>query len=151
MGEFSTQSKYILSLAHEDFQVLFRYVVMGFDCTIVKAYETKEQTEDFFNRGLSKIHYPTGHNTKPSVYLDVAPYVNGQATWEQPQALAFAFYVKGIADQLFRDGLMKHRIRLGADWNGDNIPNAPGTFDDPCHFEVVLSDEEKKNLVYFET
>jgi hypothetical protein len=123
---------------------------MDFDCTVVKSYETKSQTEDFFNKGLSKIHYPTGHNTKPSVYLDVAPFINGVATWDDRKSLAFSFYVKGISDQLFRDGLIKHKIRLGSDWNSNNNPDDQ-TFNDNCHFEIILSEEEKKNLIYFET
>lgn len=150
MPDFSTQSKYILSLAHEDFQVLFRYVIMDFDCTIVKSYETKAETDEYFRKKLSKIPYPTGHNTKPSVYIDVAPYINGRATWEDRKSLAFSFYVKGRADQLFRDGLMKHRIRLGSDWNKNNNPDDQ-TFNDNCHFELVLSDEEKAQLKYYET
>jgi hypothetical protein len=150
MGSFSSQSEYILSMGHKDFQILFHCVVLDFDCTVVKSYESKEETDKFYQEGLSKIPYPTGHNTKPSVYIDVAPYVNGQASWEPRQALVFSFYVKGVADQLFRIGSMKHHIRCGSDWNGDNIPNDPNAFNDPCHFEVILSDEEKAQLQYYE-
>jgi hypothetical protein len=150
MPKFSDNSERILAQAHKEFQILFRCVVMDFDCTVVKSYEPKTETDRFFAEGLSKIQYPTGHNTKPSVYIDVAPFINGQATWNEKQALAFAFYVKGLADELFRIGAMKHRIRLGADWDKDNDVNDQ-TFNDFCHFELILSPEEKSQLKYYET
>jgi hypothetical protein len=150
MPQFSANSKRILSQAHKDFQVLFRYVVMFFDCTVVKAYETKAETDEFFRIGKSKIPYPTGHNTKPSVYLDVAPFIDGKATWDDRKSLAFAYYVKGVADQFTLTQIIKHTIRLGADWNRNYNPDDQ-TFNDNCHFELVLSAEEKANLIYFET
>lgn len=150
MGILSKTGQKILFQAHPDLQILFVYVVRDFDCTIVCSYRTKEKQHEYFLAGLSKVDYPTCHNTKPSIAIDAVPYINGKPTWEGKQALAFSMYVKGRADQLYKDGIMKHKIRIGSDWDGDFNVNDQ-TFNDYGHFELILSQEEKEKLEYFET
>ena len=73
--------------------------------------------------------------------VDVAPYEKGGIDWSKSQVLFFAGYVKGISDQLYRIGVISHRIRLGADWNQNNDIDDE-TFLDYPHFEIVLNERD---------
>lgn len=149
MPQFSYISKERLLTCHPDLQVLFTYVIQFYDCTVVCGYRTKEDQEKAFNSGLSKVRYPGTHSTKPSIAVDVAPFEGINIDWGKTQSAHFAGYVMGFADMLFKYGVIKHRIRNGADWDGDNDVDDT-TFWDACHFELILSQEEKSNLKYFE-
>lgn len=148
MPFFSPISSATLAMAHRDLQVIFNEVIKYYDCTIAKSYETKAESEDYFNRGLSKIHYPTKHNSKPSQAVDVYPYIKGHCSFDLRQGLVFGGYVMGFADILFTQGKITHKIRWGADWNQDrDVTDNP--FEDVGHFEIVPNPGEV--FQYYET
>ncbi len=150
MPAYSNISLQKLSTCHKELQILFNHVIQYYDCTVVCGFRTKADQEQAFNDGLSKVHYPGTHSTKPSIAVDVAPYETNHIDWSKTQSAFFAGYVMGVADRLYTLGLMKHHIRNGADWNGDHDVDDT-TFWDANHFELILSDEEKSHLQYFET
>ena len=137
MNRFSTTSKVRLATCHRDLQTLFNHIILERDCTIVCGYRNEEDQNKAFEEGKSKKRYPNSkHNTTPSLAVDVAPYEKSGIDWGKLQSAEFSGYVKGVADQLFRIGVMKHRIRTGADWNCDyNIDDT--TFWDAHHFEIM--------------
>ena len=137
MNHFSAISQARLDTCHIDLRTLFKHVILDYDCTIVCGSRGKEDQEKAFSEGKSKVHYPNSkHNKIPSEAVDVAPFENGKIDWSREQLLFFAGYVKGLADQLYRTGVMKHRIRLGADFSGDNDVNDE-KFSDCPHFELI--------------
>ena len=150
MPQFSPASKKRLDTCHQDLIFLFTYVIRLYDCTVVCGFRTKADQEKAFDAGLSKVHYPGTHSTKPSIACDVAPFEGTSIDWGKLQSAWFAGYVMGVADRLYKIGTITHRIRNGADWDMDHDVDDT-TFWDACHFELVLSDEEKQNLIYSET
>lgn len=148
MPNFSQVSKDRLSTCHPELQLLFSYVIQFYDCTVVCGFRTKADQEKAFTDGLSKVHYPGTHSTKPSVAVDVAPYESTGIDWSKTQSAHFAGFVMGIAALLYKQGVMKHKIRSGADWNSDNNIDDT-TFWDANHFEVVPNVGEKFDN-YFE-
>jgi len=143
MNHFSDTSKTRLFSCHRDLQTLFNHVIIDFDCTIVCGHRDKPEQDKAFAEGKSKLQYPASkHNKIPSLAVDAAPFENGRIDWSREQLLFFAGYVKGIADQLYRIGVMKHRIRLGADFSGDNDINDEKFKDEP-HFELIMNEPDK--------
>ena len=137
MNHFSEVSKERLKTCHRDLQTLFAHVIHDYDCSVICGERTKEEQEAAFKAGNSKLHYPQSkHNSHPSLAVDVAPYEINHIDWGKIQSAFFAGYVKGIADQLFRIGVISHRIRFGIDWDGDNDIDDT-TFWDACHFEII--------------
>lgn len=137
MPSFSAISKARLSTCHQDLRILFGHVIQNFDCTIVCGHRDKADQDKAFNEGKSKLKYPRSkHNKIPSEAVDAAPYEKTGIDWSKSQMIAFAFYVKGVADQLFQSGVMTYRIRLGADWNENNDIDDE-TFLDACHIELI--------------
>ena len=137
MNHFSETSKLRLQSCHRDLQLLFAHVIQDFDCTIVCGHRDKVEQDKAFAEGKSKLQYPNSkHNSNPSMAVDAAPYINGKVDWTREQLLFFAGYVKGVADRLFITGVISHRLRLGADFSGDNDVMDERFRDEP-HFELI--------------
>lgn len=142
MNHFSEASKDKLDTCHRDLRILFAHVIQDFDCTIVCGHRDKPGQDKAFAEGKSKLPYPQSkHNSTPSWAVDAAPYINGKVDWTREQLLFFAGYVKGIADQLYRIGTISHRIRLGADFSGDNDVTDERFRDEP-HFELIRNERD---------
>jgi peptidoglycan L-alanyl-D-glutamate endopeptidase CwlK len=150
MSKFSEISLQRLATCHRDLQTLFNHVIQDYNCSVVCGFRTKAEQDKAFADGLSKVQYPGTHSTKPSIAVDVAPYEGTSIDWSKLQSAYFAGYVLGVADRLFRIGSITHRIRNGADWDMDHDVDDT-TFWDACHFELVLSEEEKLIVKYHET
>lgn len=129
MYKFSSRSKAQLITAHPELQRLFREVIKGYDCTVIQGYRGKEEQDEYFRTGRSKVEWPNSkHNKTPSLALDVAPY---PIDWNDINRFYhFGGYVKGVADQL------DINVRWGGDWDGDNDLNDQ-TFMDLVHWELM--------------
>jgi len=149
MPQFSQTSIDRLTTCHRDLWTLFHHVIQFVDCTVVCGFRTKADQEKAFDAGLSKVHYPGTHSTKPSIACDVAPFEGTSIDWGKLQSAWFAGYVMGVADRLYKIGTISHRIRSGADWDMDHDVDDT-TFWDATHFELILSDEEKQIVKYYE-
>jgi peptidoglycan LD-endopeptidase CwlK len=147
MATFSKTSENKLALAHPDLAILFYWVIKYYDCTIADSYRTKAKQEEYFNQGLSKVHYPTCHNTRPSNAVDAYPFEVTRIDYDLAQCLHFAGFVMGIANMLYDKGIITHKIRNGGDWDKDNDIN-DNPFEDPGHFEIIPNAGE--TFQYFE-
>lgn len=129
MYKFSSKSKAQLLTVHPELQRLFREVIKGYDCTIIQGHRGKEEQDEYFRTGRSKLQFPNSkHNKTPSLGIDVAPY---PIDWNDLNRFYhFGGYVKGVADQL------DINIRWGGDWDGDNDLQDQ-TFMDLVHFELL--------------
>ena len=113
------------------------------------AYRTKAKQHEYFIQKLSKVDYPTVHNSRPSLAVDVYVYEHDKgADYDIKQASDFAGFVKAVALMLFEQGEITHKIRCGNDWDKDFDVNDQ-TFNDPGHFEIILNPGE--TIKYFET
>ena len=138
MFHFSNISRKRLNTCHTDLQALFEQVILGYDCTIVCGHRTQEEQDLAYANGYSHLRWPNSkHNSMPSMAVDVVPYGNGRLDWGKLQGSHFAGYVKGMADQLYMNGTIHHRIRCGVDW--DNDQDVDDTqFWDSAHFELIV-------------
>jgi peptidoglycan L-alanyl-D-glutamate endopeptidase CwlK len=136
MPRFSQSSFSKLTTCHQDLQVLFHEVVKSFDCKVLEGYRNKEQQEEAYAFGHSKLHWPNGkHNHQPSIAVDVVPF---PIDWDNTKRFYwFGGYVMGIARRLKDEGKMMHSVRFGGDWDGDKEVDDE-SFRDLCHFELVL-------------
>lgn len=136
MPKFSQESISRLSSCHLDLQTLFYEVVRNFDCTIIEGHRGQEAQDKAFADGKSKLKWPQGnHNSSPSLACDAAPFPMPE--WKNiPDFIYFGGYVFGVANQLFQNGKMAHRIRYGGDFNM-NYRISDGNFKDFIHFELI--------------
>lgn len=129
MPKFSERSLRLLSTADERLQRLFQEVVKTYDCTILCGHRGKEDQEEAYRAGKSKVLWPhSKHNRMPSLAVDVAPF---PVDWQDLRRFyMFAGYVKRTAEQ------MGIPIRMGADWDGD-FEIKDQSFHDLPHFELL--------------
>lgn len=126
---FSQKSEQRLSTCHNDIQHVFHEVIKHIDCTVICGHRSKEEQDEAFRTGHSKVLYPKGkHNKQPSLAIDVIPY---PIDWiDRERMTLFAGYVLGTAES------MGINMRWGGDWN-QNWNVQDNSFDDLVHFELV--------------
>jgi peptidoglycan L-alanyl-D-glutamate endopeptidase CwlK len=129
MPRFGTQSTDNLRQCHADLQRLFEEVVKVFDCKVIWGHRVKEEQNQFYHQGFSKLRWPdSSHNSLPSLGVDVCPY---PIDWQDTARFYyFGGYVKGVAERLgIRD------LRWGGDWDSDWIVKDQ-SFNDLAHWEL---------------
>lgn len=133
LGEKSIER---LTSCHSDLRMLFSEVARVYDLTIVCGHRNKEDQDEAFRTGKSKVQFPNSkHNQFPSLAVDAVPY---PIDWnDKVRFYHFIGYVRGIADRL---GI---KIRCGADWDGD-FDFKDQNFHDLPHFELILDKEDNK-------
>lgn len=129
MPQFSERSARILSTADKRLQALFNEVVKTYDCTVLCGHRGKEDQEEAYRTGKSKVLWPhSKHNRMPSLAVDVAPF---PIDWKDMNRFYhFAGYVIRTAQDL---GI---NVRSGLDWNG-NLDLKDQNFMDAPHWELV--------------
>lgn len=135
MPIFGERSQNNLKTCHDDLIVLFNEVIKHADCSVICGYRDKQAQEEAFKTGKSKARWlQSRHNYLPSMAVDVVPY---PVDWgDTKRFYLFAGYVKGVADQLYQIGAMTHKLRVGADWDGD-FEIKDQNFHDLPHFELI--------------
>ena len=135
MPSFGKTSLARLGTCHEDLQLIFSTVVATFDCASVCGHRGEIDQTVAFESGKSKVQWPhSKHNSVPSMAVDVAPY---PIDWNDRGAFyLLAGWVMCTAEMLYREGKVSHRVRCGADWNG-NHATKDQRFHDLPHFELV--------------
>lgn len=135
MPVFSAESKKNLSSCNIDLQILFNEVIKHFDCKVTEGHREQPAQDKAFAEGKSKLKYPYGnHNAIPSNAVDVYPFPiqiknTNRFYW-------FGGFVMGIAEMLYLQGKINHKVRYGGDWDGDKDINDQ-TFNDLVHFEII--------------
>lgn len=137
MPSFSQESMKELSTCHIDLQVIFFNVVRTFDCKVIEGYRNEERQNIAFQDGKSKLKYPDGkHNNLPSMAVDVAP--SPIPAWSKiVDFVFFGGYVLGIAQKLYDERKITHKIRYGGDFNENKIIS-DSSFLDAVHFELIV-------------
>jgi len=142
MPKFGKTSKERLSTCHEDLQILFETVVKNYDCIILEGHRSIERQQRLYKEGKSKIdgiHRIGKHNHAPSLAVDVAPYFSTppHVRWNDTKSFYFfGGYVLGIADMLYKQGVISNKVRFGGDWDSDKDIHDQ-VFNDLVHFELV--------------
>ena len=159
MPKFSESSLSKLDTAHPDLQVLFLEVINHWDCTIIFGHRSPEEQFNLYKKGRIVIGmgdaknpkdwvtenkgeivtYLDGytklsdHNKSPALAVDVAPY---PIDWNDLMRFhVFAGFVMGIANQMYCNDIIKHKVYSGLDWDGDwNFKEH--SFHDAPHFFV---------------
>jgi peptidoglycan L-alanyl-D-glutamate endopeptidase CwlK len=129
MPSFGAKSKGKLGECHDDLQLLFNRVIETYDCSVIQGYRSKEDQDDAYHSGKSKLQFPKSkHNRQPALAADVVPY---PVDWEDyKQFYHFAGFVQGIAQE------MGINIRWGGDWNSNRLFEDQNFHDLP-HFELM--------------
>lgn len=137
MPKFSIKSKQRLYTCDPQLRKVLDFVIQFYDITILKGIREKEEQDQAFAQGHSKVKWPDSkHNVVPpriySKAVDLAPYPfnHGNPTREDIERFMFiAGFILGVAES------MGVKLRWGGDWNGDF--QFTEDFQDLFHFELI--------------
>lgn len=146
MNHYSKNSRDMLNTCHQDLQTIFERVLEFWDHSIICGRRGRLDQDKAFAEGKSKVQWPNSkHNIVDeygnedtvglSLAVDAVPY---PVDWDNiDRFIAFGCYVLGVADALYRQGAISHRLRWGGDWNYLSRDLSPQSFNDYPHFELV--------------
>jgi peptidoglycan L-alanyl-D-glutamate endopeptidase CwlK len=140
--KFSKSSKLKLKTCHKDLQLIMNTAIelSDIDFGIAEGYRSSEKQLQYFNEGKSKIDGISRkgkHNYQPSLAVDVYPFINGKAKWDNETLSYLAGFIAGIAEMLLKDWKISHKIRWGGNWDADGEILYDQSFDDRPHFELI--------------
>jgi len=137
MNNWSTRSTQRYKEIHPELQLLADVVLQIHDCAMMCGHRTEEAQNEAYYKGNSKVQWPNSkHNSKPSMAMDLAPYVKGQSYWDREQVLYFAGIVVATANIMYEQKHMTYKLKWGGDWDADNNFKEHSFFDG-IHFELV--------------
>jgi len=139
MYKFGKRSKRTLNTCHNDIQKICNEAIKHYNFSIIEGTRTLERQQKLFAEGRSKldgINKKSKHQSSPSMAIDTAPY---PIRWSGKKHKERWYYLMGIiqsiANRLYNQGEITHKIRKGIDWDKDNDFNDQ-TFDDLPHWEL---------------
>ena len=147
---YSTRSLEVYETLHPDLQVLMSTVLEVHDHSLIQGHRTREEHEALLAKVpvVTTVTYSqTMHRFSPSLAVDAIPYIPGRDPWNKKQICYFVGIVVGTAAQLWEQGLMEYRIRVGIDWDRDNDVSLLDTsFWDGPHIELVGANHTGKDM-----
>lgn len=141
-NKWSEKSKKKLDTCHPDLIMIANEVLKIHDCSVFEGYRDEETQNRYYEKGTSRVKYPMGkHNKNPSMAIDLAPYKKGADPYDMENVLYFAGVVMAVSANLYRQGLITHKLRWGGTWS--TKADYPFVFDNPnrsffdgIHFEL---------------
>lgn len=138
MPAFGKTSKEKLETCDPRLQEIFNEVIKHYDCTVLQGVRLKEEQNEYFRTGKSKVQWPNSkHNVlnpgDKSRAVDVVPYFKTAPNirWEDKEA--FYFFGGVVMAIAATKGI---KLRWGGNWDGDD-EFKDQTFMDLPHFELV--------------
>ncbi len=125
---YSQKSRDILSTVDIRLQELFHEVIQHVDIRIVEGIRTLERQKELVKTGKSKT---MNSRHLGGLAVDFVPMKDGGISYNINDCVFVAGIIKGIASQMN----LNCKIRLGADWDGDNIVSDE-KFLDAVHIEI---------------
>jgi len=139
-----TVSKAVYDTLHEDLQIIVSWGLKkcAVDFSQYEGHRPVEKQLEYYKKGR-EINYATGqwevvnkkkvitnvdgirikgkHNYNPSMALDLRAYVpdKPQLTWDVKHITYIAASLVMIAEFLYDEGLIQHKLRWGSNWDFD--------------------------------
>ncbi len=143
MFKFGKTSKKRLNTCHSDIQLIMNesIKITNVDFGIAEGHRSIEKQKQYFKEGKSKIdgvNKKGKHNYTPSLAVDIYPYFDNGAKWDNEHLSYLSGIIHGVSEMLFASGKITHKVRWGGNWDMDGIILIDQSFDDRPHFELVL-------------
>ena len=133
MPRFGKRSTEVLETLHPALQRVLRDAIVVRDFTLIEGYRGRDEQEEYFRTGKTKLHYPASlHNKKPARAVDLAPWypTPPHIRWDQVEEFySLSGFIQGIAM------MQQIVLRSGGDWDQDG-DHHDQSFHDLPHLEL---------------
>ena len=127
MPTFSKLSLQRLATCDQRLQDVCHAAIKRIDFTVLCGFRNKQDQNDAFERGFSKVKWPNGrHNKQPSQAVDLAPFPIDWKNLDRFKALAMI-----MLDEATK---LHVKITWGGDFNQNGLPD--DKFIDMPHFQT---------------
>ncbi len=140
-------SKEKLATCHPDLQAIIELAIARskVDFGVTEGRRSLERQKELFDQGKSKIDGISKkgkHNFSPSLAVDLYAYhpdleTRRKLAYDVTHLAYIAGVISSCAEELFDKGVVRYKIRWGANWDSDGIIDYDQEFDDFPHFELV--------------
>jgi len=149
MYKYSNNSKAELDTCHPDLIKVFNEVIKytNVDVTIVQGNRSIIEQQELYAQGrttpgsivtnIDGVDNISKHNVFPSEAVDICAYVNGNVTWDKNHLVYLGGVVMSIANRLYDEGVIRHKIRWGGNWDSDGVIISDQNFMDLPHYELI--------------
>jgi len=141
-----------LNTCHKDIQAIMYELIKIYDVSVFEGIRSTERQLMLYNKGNSQldgVHKKSKHQGSPdedgnivSYAIDMVPYKKGHPAFTVSQDNYRRFYfmmglVYSIANRLYNEGIITHRVRFGLDWQMDMVYRHKSEFLDLPHWELI--------------
>lgn len=133
-----------LKNVHPDLQLIVEesIKVSQVDFTITEGYRSVERQHELFllkKSTIDGILKKGKHNYSPSLAVDFIAYVPGKnkLAYDKVHLMYLVGVFTSVAETLYQSGIIKHRLRSGANWDGDGELLYDQNFWDMPHIELI--------------
>lgn len=156
--KYGKTSESRLKTCHVDLQIVMQEVIKitDIDIGIAVGYRSPEEQFETFKKGrvyqsdqwlvidsgqvvtnIDGINRKGKHNIMPSMAVDIYIYQKGRANWDKETLSYVAGQIHAVAEILYKQGRIEHKIRWGGNWDMDGVMLIDQSFDDRPHFELI--------------
>jgi peptidoglycan LD-endopeptidase CwlK len=138
MYKYGKKSQEHLATLHPDLQKILNIAIKYYDITILEGVRDIERQEELLRTGMSKT-MDSKHLKQADGYSHAVDCAINPIDWnDRERFVLLQGFLKGIADMLYDQGQISHRLRLGVDWDNDGNIKEHSFFDGP-HIELIKS------------
>jgi peptidoglycan L-alanyl-D-glutamate endopeptidase CwlK len=145
--EFGNRSKQNLETCHPDLQLVANEVIKitRIDFGISEGHRSIQKQQVLYQQGKTTIDGITRkgrHNYLPSEALDFFVYhpdldYRTKMVYDKVHMAYIAGMFMAIADRLYKEGRITHRLRWGGNWDMDGVIQFDQSFQDFPHIEII--------------
>jgi len=144
MFKFGKNSLKKLSTCEDDLQLIAHesLKISTVDFGIGEGHRTLKRQKELYDKGYSRIDGISKkgkHNFSPSKAFDIYVYVSGKPklAYDKMHLAYIGGVILTVANKLLNDGLISHKVRWGANWDGDGELLYDQNLQDLPHFELT--------------
>ncbi|MFA8451758.1 MAG: hypothetical protein ACEPOW_13775 [Bacteroidales bacterium] len=141
MFELSKRSKDNMSSTHRDLQIIVETAIMvtQVDFIVTEGGRSDERQNKLLSEGKTTVKRGK-HNVKPkSEAFDFCAYIKGkpELAYDKVHLMYLVGVFTSIGELLYKQGVITHKVRSGANWDRDGELLYDQTFWDAPHIEII--------------
>lgn len=159
MFKLGINSKKVYDTLHSDLQKIIDLAlqVSPVDFSLIEGYRSPEEQFELYKKGriekdngwhvydkrkvvtyIDGVNKKSRHNYNPSMAVDFAVYVKGhpEFIYDEKHMIAVGSAIVTCANMLYSNGKITHKVRWGADFDGDHELIYDQSFVDIPHIEI---------------
>lgn len=140
MYKLGLRSMKNLANVHNELRIILETAIMltQVDFTVTEGHRSIERQLELYAAGKTTVKKGK-HNSLPSMAIDFIACVKGkpELAYDKSHLMYLVGVFTATAELLYKQGIIKHRLRSGSNWDMDGELVFDQTFQDMPHIELI--------------